>query len=141
MENMWVCLTTARHSRTYSSSTGLGQALTSYYFHIKDLSHWQWLTCPKEIPSTLFRACSLPQSLSLFCYLCKNLQSTLFTLLCHLCHLCFTCWGGEKILKTLCALPSPKQPLSVGSLSPAVLKGESEHKFPRNISYFTIKEC
>ncbi len=82
-------------------------------------------------------------SLSLFRYLCKNFQSTLFTLLCHPCHLCFTCWGGEKFLdKTLFATFSKATAVCWFSLSPspAVLKAKNEHKFPQQHPIFHYTE-
>ncbi|KAL1261962.1 hypothetical protein QQF64_007227 [Cirrhinus molitorella] len=99
---------------------------------------------PKAIPSTLSRAFSLPQSLSLFRYLCKNFQSTLFTLLCHPCHLCFTCWGGEKFLdETLFAAFSKATAFCWFSLClPLQLssKQRTNTSFPSNIPYFTIQK-
>lgn len=58
------------------SSTGLGQALTSYYFHIKDLSHWQHLTCTVQYQSRLLQQ---KQFLQLFFLLVLCLNLSLFS--------------------------------------------------------------
>lgn len=135
------------------SSTGLGRTLTGYYFHIKDLSHWQGLTCMVQYQSWLLLQKQFLQ-LFLSLLLCLNLSlfsvTSVRTFKVHSSRFFVTrvtsaSHAGVERSSWIkhYALPPPKQPPSVGSISVSLQLSSKERinaSFPSNIPYFTLQD-